>query len=185
SGDRPEEQPCADALIFEPMPFRSAVAEGCTHVLVLRTRPDGRQVLGKSAGLYERRIARQFFDRFHRLPHVSEHMLQQRHLQTYAEDILLLAESASTGEPVAMPPGGAGTGRSAHLLAIAPSPDCTEVNQLETSQGAILQGCRDGFAACWDALAPLAGRGGLTGVAAAREYFPDSCLGAVADLTAT
>ena len=30
----------SDALIFEPIPYRSAVEEGCTHILVLRTRPD-------------------------------------------------------------------------------------------------------------------------------------------------
>lgn len=28
-----------DAAVFEPVPFRSAVADGCTHVLVLCTRP--------------------------------------------------------------------------------------------------------------------------------------------------
>jgi hypothetical protein len=37
-------QPFADALIFEPMPYRSAAADGCTHVITLRTRPDGSQV---------------------------------------------------------------------------------------------------------------------------------------------
>jgi hypothetical protein len=29
-----------DALIYEPMPYRSALEDGCTHVLVLRTWPD-------------------------------------------------------------------------------------------------------------------------------------------------
>ena len=33
-------EPMSDALIFEPIPYRSAVEEGCTHILVLRTRPD-------------------------------------------------------------------------------------------------------------------------------------------------
>ena len=28
-----------DAAVFEPVPFRSAVRDGCTHVLVLSTRP--------------------------------------------------------------------------------------------------------------------------------------------------
>ncbi len=28
-----------DAAVFEPVPFRSAIADGCTHVLVLCTRP--------------------------------------------------------------------------------------------------------------------------------------------------
>ncbi len=29
---------CVDAAVFEPVPVRSAVADGCTHVLVLSTR---------------------------------------------------------------------------------------------------------------------------------------------------
>lgn len=40
------EEVLADALIFEPIPFRSAVEDGCTHVVTLRTRPDGAEVLG-------------------------------------------------------------------------------------------------------------------------------------------
>ena len=30
----------ADALLFEAVPYRSAISEGATHVLVLRSRPD-------------------------------------------------------------------------------------------------------------------------------------------------
>lgn len=40
------EEVLADALIFEPIPFRTAVEDGCTHVVTLRTRPDGAEVLG-------------------------------------------------------------------------------------------------------------------------------------------
>ena len=32
--------PVADAFLCEPMPYRSAVQEGATHVIMLRTRPD-------------------------------------------------------------------------------------------------------------------------------------------------
>lgn len=32
-------EPLADALVYEPFPYRSAVAEGATHVVVLRSRP--------------------------------------------------------------------------------------------------------------------------------------------------
>jgi hypothetical protein len=39
-------EPIVDALLFEPIPYRSAVKEGCTHVLVLRTLPDGHSVTG-------------------------------------------------------------------------------------------------------------------------------------------
>lgn len=30
-----------DSQLYEPIPFRTAVEDGCTHVLVLRSRPDG------------------------------------------------------------------------------------------------------------------------------------------------
>ena len=30
-----------DAAVFEPVPFRAAVAEGCTHVITLCSRPLG------------------------------------------------------------------------------------------------------------------------------------------------
>jgi hypothetical protein len=36
-----------DALLFEPIPYRSAIRDNCTHVLVLRTFPDNHPVLGK------------------------------------------------------------------------------------------------------------------------------------------
>jgi hypothetical protein len=40
-------EPVADAFMVEPLPYRSAVADGATHVIVLRTRPDPCPVLGK------------------------------------------------------------------------------------------------------------------------------------------
>ncbi|CAM9257576.1 unnamed protein product, partial [Hapterophycus canaliculatus] len=36
-----------DAMVFEPLPYRSAIEDGCTDVVVLCTRPEGSQVLGK------------------------------------------------------------------------------------------------------------------------------------------
>jgi hypothetical protein len=37
-------------MLFEPIPYRSALREECTHVLVLRTRPDGVSVTGEKGG---------------------------------------------------------------------------------------------------------------------------------------
>jgi len=48
-------EPMADAQLFEPVPYRSAVADGATHVLVLRTRPDGVRVTNKM-GLLDKMI---------------------------------------------------------------------------------------------------------------------------------
>lgn len=50
-------EPLADAVLTEPIPYRAAVAEGCTHVLVLRTQPDGKKV-SKGVSLGEALIAR-------------------------------------------------------------------------------------------------------------------------------
>lgn len=53
-------EPLCDALMFEPIPYRSALKEGCTHVLVLRTRPDEVKVTGKIS-IFERLTYRRFF----------------------------------------------------------------------------------------------------------------------------
>lgn len=62
-------EPLADALIYEPLPFYSAIAEGATHILVLRSRPDGVNVLGKASPL-ERMISKRFFRRKNKLQHI-------------------------------------------------------------------------------------------------------------------
>ena len=46
------QEPLADAMLFEPIPYRAALAEGATHVLVLRTRPDGVNLVRKQASTY-------------------------------------------------------------------------------------------------------------------------------------
>ena len=60
-------EPMADSLIYQPLPFHSALEEGATHVLVLRTRADGADVTGKSS-LFERLIVKRFFMRKNSLP---------------------------------------------------------------------------------------------------------------------
>ena len=47
----PSSEPMADAMLFEPIPYRSAVEDGCTHVVCLRSRPDGSEVRVNSEGL--------------------------------------------------------------------------------------------------------------------------------------
>jgi predicted patatin/cPLA2 family phospholipase len=53
-------EPMCDAMMFEPIPYRSALKEGCTHVLVLRTRPDEVKVTGKIS-IFERLTYKRFF----------------------------------------------------------------------------------------------------------------------------
>lgn len=55
TGSRKE--PLADAVLTEPIPYRAALADGCTHVVVLRTKADGSRVT-KRLSLGEALIAR-------------------------------------------------------------------------------------------------------------------------------
>lgn len=51
-------EPLVDAFLCEPLPYRSAVLDGASHVIVLRTRPDPCPVLGKGPGVFEKLIAK-------------------------------------------------------------------------------------------------------------------------------
>ena len=37
----PGSEPLVDSQLFQPIPYRAALEEGCTHVIVLRTVADG------------------------------------------------------------------------------------------------------------------------------------------------
>ncbi len=69
-------EPMADAQIFEPIPYRSAIRDGCSHVLVLRTRPDGINVT-KKLNLIERLILKRFFRRKLNLKGIESWMVNQ------------------------------------------------------------------------------------------------------------
>eukprot|EP01024_Parvocaulis_polyphysoides_P034399 TRINITY_DN30442_c1_g1_i1.p1 TRINITY_DN30442_c1_g1~~TRINITY_DN30442_c1_g1_i1.p1 ORF type:complete len:366 (+),score=33.00 TRINITY_DN30442_c1_g1_i1:188-1285(+) len=52
AGDQPitvQGRRCVDAAVFEPIPYLSAVLDGCTHVMVLCTRPPPENEVGISA----------------------------------------------------------------------------------------------------------------------------------------
>lgn len=160
-------EPMADALIFEPLPYRSAIDEGCTHVLVVRSRPDGVEVTGKG-GLFERLIFRRFFMRKNKLPNIYKRLKMQLHKKLYAEDILRLnkeARSERDYEDTSLP----------HLMPVAAPPGSPEVTRLETGRQAIFEGFRRGFARSYDCLVEdpaERGRGHIV----AKEYFPDEIL---------
>lgn len=40
-------EPLVDALLYEPIPYRSAIKEGCSHVIAFRTRADDLSVTQK------------------------------------------------------------------------------------------------------------------------------------------
>ena len=71
-------------------------------------------------------MGHRFFKRKMRLPHVADHMMEQKHRQIYAEDILTLNEGLSTPPPAEGAP---------QLLPIAlqPGERGPEVSNLQTA----------------------------------------------------
>lgn len=161
-------EPLADALLYEPLPYRSALKEGATHVVVIRSRPDGVDVTGKSSFI-EKRIMKRFFLKKNHLPNIFKLMRSHMHKKLYAEEILTLNEYAKdevadhrdTSKP--------------HLLTIALPPDAKEVTKLETDREAIFHGMRTGFARGYDALVDDPMKRGR-GMEVAKEVFPDEIL---------
>jgi predicted acylesterase/phospholipase RssA len=160
-------EPLADALLYEPLPYRTAVANGATHVLATRTRPDGTDVTG-SGGFFEKLIFRRFFLRKNRLPHIFSRLKRQLHKKLYAEDVIRLNENAyseraydDTSQP--------------HLMAMAMPPGSAEISRLETGREAIFQGIRRGFARAYDCLVEDPAERGR-GAEVAKIVFPDEIL---------
>jgi hypothetical protein len=69
-------EPLTDALVYEPVPYRSALRENCTHVVVLRTRGDGVRVTEKMS-LLERVMLSRYFGRKQNLPNLVDWMTNQ------------------------------------------------------------------------------------------------------------
>jgi hypothetical protein len=69
-------EPLTDALVYEPVPYRSALRENCTHVVVLRTRGDGVRVTEKMS-LLERVMLSRYFGRKQNLPELVDWMTNQ------------------------------------------------------------------------------------------------------------
>jgi predicted patatin/cPLA2 family phospholipase len=160
-------EPLADALLYEPLPFRSAIKEGATHVVVVRSRPDGVDVTGRGS-LFERFIFRRFFRRKNKLPRLYQYMKQQRHKQLYAEDIIRLNHASRDNRnynDVSQP----------HLATIAVQPDSREIGRLETRREVLFDALRRGFARAYDCLVDDYSERG-NGAAIAKVYFPDEIL---------
>eukprot|EP01033_Poteriospumella_lacustris_P004175 gene4175-2975_t len=152
-------EPLADALLFEPLPYRSALQDNCTHVVVLRSRPDNISVTAKMSTI-EKMIMRRFFGRKLKLPRVMRWMLNQYHKLVYAEDILRInAENRDFESP--------------QLYGIALPSGCKEVSRTDSDRALILQNVKMGFSAAYDALVPEASMRG-EGVRIANEIWPAS-----------
>lgn len=163
---------CFDAFCYEPIPYRSAVKEGATHVMVLKTRPDGNPI-GSKPGLFETIFAPTYFDG-NGMPQVSNFFKKGGQQYIYIEDYLTLDAAKSAGpEGVAVPPTKILYGvekddetkflienrkewKRAHLFPVAVPAGRPELSTLSVEQDQVLMAVRDGFAVAFDLLAPLA-----------------------------
>ena len=99
---------CFDAFCFEPLPYRSAVEDGATHVLVLRSRPECFQA-NTSPGVYEKGVAPLYF-RSHGQENVARFFEKGGQQYMYLEDLLTLEEGRQEGikhdggEGISVPP---------------------------------------------------------------------------------
>lgn len=161
-------EPIADALLYEPLPYQTAITDhNVTHCIVLRTRPDGTDVTGKG-GLFEKLIAKRFFQRKNNLSHQYERMKMHLHKKIYGANIIQLNEAAyslrdcyDTSEP--------------HLMTVAIPPGSEEISRLEVGRKAIFEGLRRGFARAYDCLVEDPNERGR-GIVVAKQYFPDEIL---------
>jgi predicted acylesterase/phospholipase RssA len=161
-------EPLADALLFEPLPYRSAISEGATHVVCLRSRPDGVDVTGKTS-IFEKLVVRRFLLRKNSLRGAYEYMKRHLHKKMYAEQVIELNDGAKDVDrpytDLSRP----------HLLPIAVPPGSPEIPKLETGREAIFDGVRRGFARAYDALVEDPKQRGK-GMEIAKIVFPDDIL---------
>uniref|UniRef100_A0A7S1U1R9 PNPLA domain-containing protein n=1 Tax=Phaeomonas parva TaxID=124430 RepID=A0A7S1U1R9_9STRA len=143
-------EPLSDALLMEPIPYRSAVKNDCTDVLVLRSRPLAATSLGKAPSLYETQMARRFYD-LEGCPEAADFIANCGHQVIYAEDSLLLAEASRSGAPAAPPSERQHdqTSNAARLLALGPPGGIAELGQLDTTRDKVLQAVAEGFVAAY------------------------------------
>ena len=165
---------CCDAFCFEPIPYRSAVEKAnATHVLALRSRPDG-CIVESRQHMYEKLVAPIYF-RKHGLPQVAKLFSTGGSQYRYLEDVMTLNEGLVQG--IAMPDSRgikvpptqlyAGTDKAdsfadmhewkdAHILPITLPFGTPELPTLSQDKEEVIKGLRNGYAAAYDILAPIA-----------------------------
>lgn len=140
----------ADGLLFEPIPYRSAIQQGCTDVLVLRTRGD-QSLIGKrmKPGIYEKHIASPYFDKFPnfapRAP-ASDYLMSGQHISVYYNDLIRLRQENEVPKSFS----------ESSVFSILPPSGAPAVGQLESRAKVVYEGVRTGFAAAYDTLSPFA-----------------------------
>ena len=191
--------PCFDAFCFEPIPYRSAVEEGATHVLVLSSRPEDYEIKTRP-GIYEVGVAPLYF-RSHGYKEVAEFFEQGGQQYLYAEDLLTFEEAKmkkvtssndlEDDQRVMVPPAEIlyGIPRSsknlplienreetwnrAHLMPLRVPKGHKELPTLEQDKDAVLEAVRGGFETAFDSLSSIVGLDHIKGSDAAKLVFPD------------
>lgn len=150
---------CFDAFCYEPVPYRSAVAEGATHVLALRSNPAGFEPKTKPT-LYERAVAPLYF-RSNNAETAAQFFERGGQQYLYAEDVLTCDQGLDAKGPISIPPTEVLYGnpedksdetnraswKRAHLLPITVPADMPQLGTLEDNRDDIIAGIRSGFAA--------------------------------------
>lgn len=158
-------EPLVDSQLFQPIPYRAALDEGCTHVITLRSLADGTSVI-KKVGFVERLIMYRFFIRKLKMPDVFSWMINQMHKLVYAEDILFLNEANRKFDETSQEP---------KVYCVALPEGTPEVKRFETSRQVIFESVRSGFAAAYDALVEDPAQRG-EGAEVAKTVYPDSIM---------
>jgi predicted acylesterase/phospholipase RssA len=161
----PDYEPLADALIYAPIAYDLALEEGATHMIVLRSKPDGGDVVGKGGSIGEKLVWSRFFLRKNKLPRMYERLTQQLHKRLYARNVLELNVAANSPASSRLPP----------TLTVALPPSQKEIARLETSREVIFEGVRQGFARAFDTLVEDPKERGR-GYEVATSFFPDEIL---------
>ena len=152
--------------------YRTALKDGCTHVLVIRTRPDPAPTTPTAPPtLYDSRIASRKLANVG-APEAAQYMMNRNHVKIYADDMTVLTNGNRACYDGLLPQQlplecrdvtrefditefgnklPVSRVRRAHLMAIAPSSGSKEVDQLATKRDDIVQGMVDGATAVLEA----------------------------------
>eukprot|EP00934_Nitzschia_sp_Nitz4_P003407 Nitzschia sp. Nitz4//scaffold166_size90379//7618//10428//NITZ4_005045-RA/size90379-processed-gene-0.51-mRNA-1//-1//CDS//3329538160//3397//frame0 len=128
----PEYEPLGDALFFAPIPYSVAVEDGITHAIVLRSRPDGTDVTGKTSFL-EKLMFQRYLLRKNNLPNMYDQLVSQKHKKLYAREVLDLNQEACSQRDVK-------DTSAPHALTIALPPGSPEIARLENDRATIFDG---------------------------------------------
>lgn len=132
-----------DGFCQEPIPYRSAVADGATHVLVLCTKSSGQM---PKRSIYERLVTPLFF---HRLSHLKEFFYGGGQQQIYADDLRLM-NKAKHGTRVEV------NGNEAYILPIQLPSGTPELGTTQLDPNAVEQSIIAGYDTACQLLGDLA-----------------------------